>query len=74
MPPAVKFFVRHSAIGMLIGALVAAILYLSNVGGLGDLLDRSQDRTLLLALLVFLLGSTLSAVQIAIALLLQDDA
>jgi hypothetical protein len=73
MPIAIRFFAYHTAIGMAVGLLATAGIYFSNFMGIGDMLARSEMRWLFLALMVLFLGTTLSAIQIAFALLAKGE-
>ena len=72
LPPAIGFFCRHAAIGFGLATLLIAVLLRTDPGGLGELLLRSAGYPWPILLLWFFCGLTLGAVQIGIAVMLED--
>lgn len=72
LPPAVGFLGRHAAIGFGLATLLVAALFWADPGGIAQLLRRAPEHPWPTLLLWFFSGLTLGAVQIGIAVMLQD--
>jgi hypothetical protein len=72
LPKAVGFLVRHAAIGFGLSTLLMAALFWADPGGVAGVLRRAPGHPWPALLLWFFCGLTLGAVQIGIAVMLQD--
>lgn len=77
MPKLIRFVIVNSAIGVALGwALCAAFLYF-NVGGIGDLFFRSQQKLTVLAIMALSFGVTFGFGYLSTAVILlptdKDD-
>ncbi|MBK1661242.1 hypothetical protein [Paracraurococcus ruber] len=72
LPRAVRFLLVHAAIGFGLATLLMAALFWANPGGVGQVLRRAPGHPWPSLLLWFFCGLTLGAVQIGIAVMLQD--
>ncbi len=70
---AVHFAVRHVAIGFVLATLLLAALFWADPGGFASLLRREPSHPWPALLLWFFCGLTLSGVQLAVAIMLQDQ-
>lgn len=72
LPSAIGFIVRHAAIGFGLATLFVAALFWADPGGVAQVLRRAPEHPWPTLLLWFFCGLTLGAVQIGIAVMLQD--
>jgi hypothetical protein len=72
LPPAVVFLCRHAAIGFGLATLLVLALFWADPGGLAGVLRRGPGHPWPSLLLWFFCGLTLGAVQIGIAVMLED--
>ncbi|MDO9709515.1 hypothetical protein [Paracraurococcus lichenis] len=72
LPKAVAFLMRHAAIGFGLATLLMLALFRANPGGVADVLRHAPGHPWPALLLWFFCGLTLGAVQIAVAVMLQD--
>jgi hypothetical protein len=70
MPKLIRFVIVNSAIGVVIGWLVAAGLIWFNIGGFGELVWRSQQRTVALFILALSFGVTFGFAYLTTAVML----
>ena len=74
MPKLVRFVLVNSAIGILIGWLVAAGLFWLDINGMGTMLANSNQKPALIALVAVMFGTTFGFGSMATALwLLPTD-
>src|SRR3954452_4105998 len=72
LPPAVEFMIRHAAIGFGLATLLVLALFWADPGGIAQVLQRAPGHPWPTVMLWFFCGLTLGAVQIGIAVMLQD--
>jgi hypothetical protein len=72
LPPAVEFMIRHAAIGFGLATLLVLALFWADPGGIAQVLQRAPGHPWPTLLLWFFCGLTLGAVQIGIAVMLED--
>ncbi|MCB4823358.1 hypothetical protein [Roseicella aerolata] len=72
LPVAVAFLLRHAAIGFGLAALLILALFWANPGGVAEVLRRAPGHPWPALLLWFFCGLTLGAVQIGVAVMLED--
>ncbi|WP_431272046.1 hypothetical protein [Dankookia sp. P2] len=72
LPPAVEFLIRHAAIGFGLATLFVMVLFWADPGGIAQVLQRAPGHPWPTLLLWFFCGLTLGAVQMGIAVMLQD--
>ena len=72
LPKAVGFPIRHAAIGFGLSTLLMAALFWADPGGVAGVLLRAPGHPWPALLLWFFCGLTLGAVQIGVAVMLQD--
>jgi fatty acid desaturase len=72
LPVAVAFLLRHAAIGFGLATLLILALFWANPGGVAEVLRRAPGHPWPTLLLWFFCGLTLGAVQIGIAVMLED--
>jgi hypothetical protein len=70
LPKLIRFVLVNSLIGVVIGWLVAAGLIWFNVGGFGELVWHSQQRTVALFILAMSFGVTFAFAFLATAVIL----
>jgi hypothetical protein len=70
LPVAVRFFVGHASVGLVLGTLLTAALLWADPGGVGTLLRRAEGHPGPLLLLWFFLSLSLGAVQTGVAVML----
>jgi hypothetical protein len=72
LPTSISFLIRHAVIGFGLATLLVAALFWADPGGLAQVLQRAPEHPWPTLLLWFFSGLTLGAVQIGIAVMLQD--
>lgn len=72
LPKPVAFLLRHGAVGFGLSTLLMAALLWADPGGVAGVLTRAPGHPWPILLLWFFCGLTLGAVQIAVAVMLQD--
>ena len=73
MPKLIRFVVINSAIGILIGWGVAALLIWNNIGGLGNLYANASNKLAVIALMGMSFGVTFGFGYLSTAVLLIPD-
>jgi hypothetical protein len=73
MPPLIRFLLKWSLIGMAAGWAFAALLLAADVGGLGGMWWRAEDRVLWLVVLAVSFGVSFAQVTVLAAVLLRSD-
>ncbi|MFN4142960.1 hypothetical protein [Aestuariivirga sp.] len=73
MPPLIRFLIKWSLIGMASGWLFMVLLLLTDTGGLGGLLMRSDSKLVALLVMALSFGISFAQVTVLAAVLLRDD-
>ncbi|PTX56674.1 hypothetical protein C8N43_1336 [Litoreibacter ponti] len=73
MPTHIKFMLRHAALGSLAGLVFSVLLVWLDVAGLRHLVLATADGPLAFTIMVVLFASTFGGVQIAIAVMAQQE-
>lgn len=73
MPPLIRFLLKWSLIGMAAGWLFAALLLVSDLGGLGGMWLRAESKLLWLAIFAVSFGVSFGQVTVLAAVLLRSD-
>ena len=77
MPKLIRFVLRNSLIGMVIGWLIAAGIVWFNLGGFGDRFLQSKDKPVVVLILAVSFGVTFAFAYLTTSLLLlptdKDD-
>ncbi|MCC0039456.1 MAG: hypothetical protein H6893_10840 [Brucellaceae bacterium] len=77
MPKLIRFVLRNSLIGMVIGWLIAAGIVWFNLGGFGDRFLQSNDKPVVVLILAVSFGVTFAFAYLTTSLLLlptdKDD-
>lgn len=70
MPKLIRFVIMNSAIGIVIGWVIAASLVLMNIGGLGELYANTNFKIAVAAMLGLTFGTTFGFAYLATAVFL----
>lgn len=73
MPPLIRFLLKWSLIGVAAGWVFAALLLVTDTGGIGSLWLRSEQRLVSLLVLGLSFGVTFAQVTVLAAVLLRSD-
>lgn len=73
MTPLIRFLLKWSLIGMAAGWLFAALLLVSDLGGLGSMWLRAESKLLWLAIFAVSFGVSFAQVTVLAAVLLRSD-
>jgi len=76
MPYLIRFLGLHCALGAALGVVCAAAVVLSNVAGIKDLLETSNDPVVALAMLYFMFALTFASLTMGAGVMLlpgKDD-
>jgi len=73
MPKLVRFVLTNSAIGIVIGWIVAAGLVWFNIGGFGDRFAHSHDKPTIIFILALSFGVTFGFAYLTTAVLLMPS-
>ena len=71
MDTLIAFLLRHAAIGFAIGVVFTGLLFTMDIGGLRSLFAGSPAGWAAAALMAFFVGSTFSAAQMGMAVMLE---
>lgn len=69
LPRMVRYLGAHCALGAILGCLFAALLIITNVGGLRDLLEASDSPYLPLLMLYIMCALTFASIVMGIAVM-----
>lgn len=72
MPALIKLLLRHAAIGFGAAAIFVSALLISDTGGIGTLVARSDMAALAVFLLTFFTGLTFASAQMGFAVMSGD--
>jgi len=73
MPKLIRFVLLNSALGVLIGWVVAAAVVYFNINGFGDLIWRSSSRIAAVFILMVSFGTTFGFAVMATAVMLMPS-
>jgi hypothetical protein len=73
MPPLIRFLMKWSLIGAAAGCAFAGLLLITDLGGLGGLWFRSDQRLLWFVVLALSFGVSFAQVTVLAAVLLRSD-
>jgi hypothetical protein len=73
MPPLIRFLLKWSLIGMAAGWGFAVLLLVTDVGGVGGMWWRAEQRALWLVVLAVSFGVSFAQVTVLAAVLLRSD-
>lgn len=73
MPQLVRFLGLHCLLGAAFGVVVAAAVIMSNIAGLKDLLETSNDPAVALGMLYFMFALTFASLSMGAAVMLLPD-